>query len=196
MKLIINVTMGLFKIILLIPGMVGSSATVSASEVSIHTNEVTGLRTWTVQDEGFRIELIQLNPDFVRAIYQKHNYPEKEVERIAAYCVFGTILNNTSTSTMSYRVADWRYRTKNGKLYPVKTKSQWLNEWRAAGIIFSWTLLPDEGEFAEGDWQQGFTTVKLPREAEFDLIFKWQLDGKPYQGELKNIQCSPDSITI
>ncbi len=166
----------------------------NASQVSVHKNDVSGLLTWTLVDEGFQIELIQLLPDFIRAIYAKHNFPAMEVERAASYCVFGTILKNTSEQMLSYRVSSWRYRTKDGKQYPVKTKTQWLEEWRKAGITFSWTLLPDAGEFSVGDWQQGFTTIKLPRETEFDIIFKWQLDGTEHTGTLKNISCAPESL--
>jgi hypothetical protein len=168
--------------------------TVSAAKFSIHKNETSGLLTWTVEDEGFSIELIQLLPDFIRAIYAKHDFPKAEIERAASYCVFGTILKNTSDKLLSYRVADWRYRTKDGKEHAVKTKTEWLDEWRKAGVIFSWTLLPDEGEFYIGDWQQGFTTIDLPRESEFDLIYKWQLDGKEYSGVLENVRCAPEAL--
>ena len=168
--------------------------TVAASNVSIHKNEISGLLTWTVKDTGFSIELIQLLPDFIRAIYAKHNFPAEEVERAASYCIFGTILKNTSKQHLSYRVKDWSYRTRDGKKYPVKTKTQWLEEWRKAGILFSWTLLPDVGEFSVGDWQQGFTTIKLDRESEFDLIYTWQLDGIAHTGVLKNLKCAPESL--
>ncbi len=167
---------------------------VGASETSVYKNPETGLLTWTVNDDGFKIELIQLIPDFVRAIYAKHHFPKNEVERVASYCVFGSILKNTSDQHLSYRVADWRYQPADAKQYPVKTKTQWLEEWRKAGIKFSWTLLPDIGEFSVGDWQQGFTTIKLPREATFDLIYKWQLDGVPHTGVIKNVRCAPDSL--
>ncbi len=175
------------------------STQVVATEISIHKNEISGLLTWTAVDDGFQIELIQLLPDFIRAIYAKHNFPPAEVERAASYCVFGTILKNTSEQHMSYRVSDWRYRVKDaegnyGELYPVKTKTQWLEEWNKAGITFSWTLLPDAGEFSVGDWQQGFTTIKLPRETEFDLIYKWQLGGVKYSGVLNNMRCAPESL--
>ena len=168
--------------------------TVVASNVSIHKNESSGLLTWTAEDTGFSIELIQLLPDFIRAIYAKHNFPVEEVERAASYCTFGTILKNTSEQHLSYRVKDWSYRTGDGKVYPVKSKTQWLEEWKKAGILFSWTLLPDVGEFAVGDWQQGFTTIKLARESEFDLIYTWQLDGIAHTGVLKNLKCAPESL--
>jgi len=169
-----------------------------AANVSVYENEDSGLLTWTAEDVGFKIELIQLLPDFIRAIYAKHNFPKKEVERAAGYCVFGTILKNTSNKKLTYKVKNWRYRTKEStggyKEWPVKTKTQWLDEWKKAGIVFSWTLLPDVGEFEVGDWQQGFTTIDLPREATFDFIYKWKLDGVMHRGILENIQCAPETL--
>lgn len=165
-----------------------------AASVSVHKNEDSGLLTWTVVDDGISIEFIQLLPDFIRAIYAKHNFPASEVERAASYCVFGTILKNTSDLKMSYDVRDWRYRENDGEQLPVKTKTQWLDEWKKSGIHFSWTLLPDKGDFDVGDWQQGFTTIKLPRETEFDLIYRWQIGGTAHSGVLKNIKCAPETL--
>lgn len=165
-----------------------------AATVTVHKNDVSGLLTWSSEDEGFSIELIQLLPDFIRAIYAKHHFPVDEIERVASYCMFGTILKNTSNQNLSYRVKNWRYKTEDGIKIPVKTKSQWLDEWQKAGIIFSWTLLPDTGEFAVGDWQQGFTTIKLPRNTVFDLIYKWELDGVAHSGVIENLTCAPESL--
>ena len=165
-----------------------------AAEVTIHKNDVSGLLTWTSKDEGLSIELIQLLPDFVRAIYGKHNFSKKEIERIASYCVFGTIVRNTSGKHLSYRVNNWRYQSTDKKLRSVKTKTQWLEEWKKAGISFSWTLLPDIGEFAVGDWQQGFTTIDLPRDSEFDLTYKWRLGDEEHSGVLKNVKCAPENL--
>lgn len=170
------------------------AASTHETRVTTHTNPESGLLTWTAEGNGFSIELIQLLPDFIRAIYSKHNFPEKEVEEIAGYCVFGSIIKNTSQQTLTYRVADWRYQQDDSKPLPVKTKSQWLEQWRKVGVTFSWTLLPDTGTFYVGDWQQGFTTIKLPRNSEFDLIFNWQLDGIEHVGTLKNLRCPPENI--
>jgi len=49
---------------------------VEAANVTIHKNEISGLLSWTADDDGFSLELIQLLPDFIRAIYAKHNFPE------------------------------------------------------------------------------------------------------------------------
>ncbi|MCW8831228.1 MAG: hypothetical protein OQK32_06890, partial [Gammaproteobacteria bacterium] len=137
-----------------------------------------------------------LLPDFVRAIYSSHDFSRAEIERIAGYCVFGSIIKNTSQQQLSYKVKNWTYTDAVGKTHPVKTKSQWLEEWRRAGITFSWTLLPDDGVFNVGDWQQGFTTVKLPRKAQFDLTYTWTLDSKAHSGTLKNLQCAPENIEL
>ena len=169
-------------------------AQVQAAEVTVQQNDKTGLLTWTSKDDGFSIQLIQLLPDFVRAVYAKHGLPADEVERIAAYCDFGTIIQNTSQQQLSYRVADWRYIDKNGKAYPVKTKAQWLEEWRKAGVKFAWVLLPGSGDFGIGDWQQGFTTIKIDRNEQFDLVYTWTLDGKKHQGKIENMSCAPASL--
>lgn len=167
----------------------------NAAKVSVHENDETGLITWAAEGEGFSLELIQLIPDFVRAVYAKHNFPAEEVERIASFCVFGTILKNTSKQVMHYRVANWRYRTHDGVEHPVKTKTQWLKEWNALGIKFSWTLLPDRGDFEVGDWQQGFTTMELTdtmtREVSFDFIYSWKLGEKSFTGTIKDLSCAP-----
>lgn len=184
----------IFKKFNLIMALLFLAACEPAATVTIHKNEASGLLTWTSEDKGFSIELIQLLPDFVRAIYAKHNFPKEEVERAASYCMFGTIIKNTSDQNLTYRVKDWRYKTEDGKVYPVKTKTQWLEEWKKSGIVFSWTLLPDIGEFAVGDWQQGFTTIQLPRNTEFDLIYKWKLNGVTHTGVLENVKCAPESL--
>lgn len=165
-----------------------------AADVSVHQNEQTGLLTWTSEDEGFSIELIQLLPDFIRAVYSKHNFPKKEIERIASYCVFGSILKNTSKQQLSYKVSNWSYTDNHGNTHPVKTKTQWIKEWQKSGITFSWTLLPDDVIFEVGDWQQGFTTIELPRETSFNLNYTWALDGVAHTGALKNLRCAPENI--
>lgn len=163
------------------------------ADTTIHKNKDSGLLTWVTSENGFSIELIQLLPDFIRAIYAKHNFSKSELERIANYCVFGTIIKNTSKQVLSYKVSSWHYKYNQAR-YAVKTKTQWLGEWQKAGIIFSWTLLPDTGVFEVGDWQQGFTTIALPREAKFDLTFEWEIGGRTYNNTIENITCPPEHL--
>ncbi|NNL06788.1 MAG: hypothetical protein HKO86_03620, partial [Gammaproteobacteria bacterium] len=102
----------LLSLLAVSPGLIYNSA--DAAKITAQKNEDSGLYSWVAESEGFSIELIQLLPDFVRAIYMKHDFPKAEVDEIAGYCVFGTIIKNTSEQTLSYDVADWYYTDKQG----------------------------------------------------------------------------------
>ena len=167
----------------------------SAANITVQQNEDSGLYSWVAESEGFSIELIQLLPDFVRAIYMSHDFPDAEVDEIAGYCVFGTIIKNTSQQQLDYDVADWYYTVKHGNNHPVKTKTQWLEQWRKAGVTFSWTLLPDKGTFYQGDWQQGFTTIKLPRDSKFSLTYKWSINGTEHTDIFEGLRCAPEQLS-
>lgn len=182
----------LASLILLTTTSTSYASTPDPYNVTIHKNPDSGLLTWSAENDGFSIELIQLVPDFLRAIYARHGFPPEQIEDIASYCVFGTIIKNTSGKTLSYDVADWRSIDASGSEAAIKTKSQWLTQWQKAGVVFSWTLLPDVGTFYAGDWQQGFTTVKVPRNSIFDLKYKWQIEGVEHVGKIKQLRCAAD----
>lgn len=162
----------------------------SGEEVQKKQDPDTGLLSWHVEDLGLSLELIQLPPDYIRAIYSSRGLPKDVVEDMASYCVFGTIIKNLSDTQLSYRVADWRYVTADGKVHALKTKTQWLTEWRKRGVKFAWSLLPDDQVFDVGDWSQGFTTVKLPHGSTFDLVFYWKLEEKTHAGKIENLRCA------
>jgi len=166
-----------------------------SAKITAQHNEDSGLVSWVAESEGFSIELVQLLPDFIRAVYMSHNYPGEEVEKIAEYCAFGSVIKNTSQQVLDYDISEWSYTDSNGQSHPVKTKTQWLEEWQKVGISFSWTLLPDKGTFYAGDWQQGFTTIKLPRNSQFSIIYKWKLDGVEHTDIFEGLRCGPDEIT-
>lgn len=181
--------------ILLITLMLCSASKPSlAAKITTQQNEASGLYSWVAESDGFSIELIQLLPDFIRAIYMSHDFPAAEVEDIASYCVFGTVIKNTSGQELYYDVADWYYTDSNGNEHSLKTKSDWIEQWQKAGVAFSWTLLPDKGTFYEGDWQQGFTTVKLPRESAFTLIYKWSINDTEYTDIFEGLRCAPENL--
>lgn len=166
----------------------------NSANVTIQQNEASGLKSWVSESKGFSVELIQLLPDFIRAIYMSHGFPESELEEIASYCVFGSVIKNTSDKTLEYDVSNWYYTDTHGTQHKIKTKTEWLAQWQKAGVTFSWTLLPDRGTFYVGDWQQGFTTVKLPRESKFDFTYKWKLDGVEYSDTIEDMSCAPESL--
>lgn len=171
-----------------------SCSATGAAQVTIQQNEISGLRSWVSESDGFSVELTQLLPDFIRAIYMSHGFPESELEEIASHCVFGSVIKNTSTKVVEYDVSTWHYTDAGGKQHGIKTKSEWLAQWRKAGVTFSWTLLPDKGTFHVGDWQQGFTTIELPRESRFSFTYRWNLDGIEYSDTIEGMSCAPESL--
>ena len=165
-----------------------------AADISTQQNKETGLYSWVAESDGFSIELIQLLPDFIRAIYMSHDFPAAEVDDIASYCVFGTVIKNTSQHQLDYDVGEWYYTDTDGREHRLKTKTDWLEQWRRAGVTFSWTLLPDKGTFYQGDWQQGFTTIKLPRESAFTLTYKWSINGTEHTDIFEGLRCAPEQL--
>ena len=165
-----------------------------AAQVTRERNPTTGLWVYKAVEDGFSIELIQLHADFIRATYESKGFTDAMLDEAAAFCSYGTIAKNLTDKPLSYRVADWRAVTPDGTAHPLKTKSEWLAEWQAAGIPFNWSILPDSPTFQPGDWAQGFTTVKLPRDSTFDLRYSWTVGDEKHVGVIKDVECPPETL--
>jgi hypothetical protein len=159
--------------------------------VATFTDEASGLLSWKAQHPGFSLQFIQLLPDYVRAVYSGRGLPTQVVEHMAGFCMFGTIIKNESGQPLAYRVADWRYITADGKTHPVKTKTQWLQDWQDMGVAFRWSLLPDDQQFAPGDWSQGFITLPLAPGTVFKLKYQWTQEGETHEGIFEDLRCAP-----
>lgn len=180
----------------LIIGLLSASPLVQAApppqpEIQVFTDDNSGLLSWKAQHPGFSLQFIQLLPDYVRAVYGARGLPDKVVELMASYCIFGTIIKNESGQPLGYRVADWRYVTQDGQSHPVKTKTQWLKDWQDMGVAFRYSLLPDDQNFAPGDWSQGFTTLPLPPDTPVALHYSWTQQGKKHEGVFEELRCAP-----
>ena len=162
----------------------------SYSQTTQFKDPATGLQSWKSLSDGFSIQLIQLHPDYVKAVYDSRGLPDELIDGILKYCVFGTIVKNESSGEVAYKVADWRYTTADGKKHPVKTKSEWLKEWEAMGVGYRWSLLADDQTFSPGDWIQGFTTVVVNPGETFQFHYSWSLDGKNFSSTIKGINCA------
>lgn len=163
-------------------------------EVEHRINAQTGLSSWKAQHPGFSLELIQVVPDYVRAVYASRGLPPGLIERMAGYCVFGTILRNESDAPLAWRLADWRYIAADRQERRLKPKSEWLEEWREAGITFRWTLLADEQVYQVGDWGQGFITIELAPGEAFDLHYSWSQHDRTYHGKIEQARCAPADV--
>ena len=169
-----------------------ASSIVFAGDVEQYQDPATGLLTWKTRQPGLSLQLIQLLPDYVTAVYSARGLPPSLVKTMASHCVFGTIIKNESDEQLSYRVADWRYVTDDGKTQqPIKTKSEWVKEWKDQGVSFRWSILPDDQTFEPGDWSQGFTTIPLPPDSSLKLIYTWRYQGENHKHTLEGLRCAP-----
>ena len=179
-------------LVVLLLAMSGLSSGLAGQDgVTLSTEEGTGLKHWKITEHGLDLELIQVPPDFIRASYAARGLPPSVSEAVATRCVFGTIVRNVSDSALSYRVADWRQVQADGTELPIKTKSEWLEEWHGMGVRFSWSILADDPTFAVGDWIQGFTTLVAPHGSRVALKVVWTIEGKRYARVLSNLECAP-----
>ena len=176
------------KALLLLAGFAGAAF---AQDAQPYRDPRTGLLSWQAGHPSFSLQLVQMLPDYVAAVYSSRGLPAELIEGVNRYCVFGTIITNEADQPVSYRVADWRYVTPDGQSHPVKTKSQWLEEWAAMGVPYRWSMLPDEQTFQPGDWSQGFTTIGLSPGSRFDLVYSWRHNDETHQDVLKGVRCAP-----
>jgi len=161
-----------------------------------NTNPNNGLSNWQSEGTPFSLQLLQLMPDTVRAIYSNKGFPPDLVEEMASYCTFGTVIRNLADTPISYDVGDWRAVTADGVRHRPRTKTEWLKIWKSRGVNYGWSILPAAQTLQVGDWGQGFTTVKLPRNTRFDFDYSWRQDGKTFHATLEGVQCPPEQLPV
>jgi len=157
------------------------------------TDNTTGSPQWHSEQQGLSLTLVQLGSEYVSAVFAARGLPKDVVDDISTYCLFGTIIKNTSTKSLSAQLSDWRIVTREGKEHRLKLKEDWVKQWRAKGVGFRWLLLSDQQNFDDGDWIQGFTTVALPPGQRFDLYYSWKQQDKLFNNTIKGMSCAPVS---
>jgi len=160
------------------------------------TNPANGLSNWQSDDTPFSLQLLQLMPDNVRAVYTNKHFPPALVEEMAGYCMFGSVIRNLADEPISYDVADWRAITADSVRHAPRTKTEWLQIWQSRGVDFGWSILPAAQTLEAGDWGQGFTTIKLPHGTRFDLDYSWRQHGKTFHAILEGLQCAPEQLPV
>ena len=153
--------------------------------------DANGSKHWRWEGRGIGIEFVQVAPDFIRASYSSRGLPKSVAEAVATRCVFGSIIRNLSDKPLTYHVSEWRYTDKAGKTHSIKPKSEWLKEWHAMGVRFSWSILADNPTFDKGDWIQGFTTMPEPHGSKVDIHVVWHIAGNRYSKTMTGLECAP-----
>ena len=163
------------------------------------TDEATGIETWETTVSGVGISLTQILPDQLRAFYLNRGFAAATIEPYARSCVYMTVLRNDAASgVVHFRLADWRVVTSSESRPPVSTQ-QWVERIQPMGpgnapmIAFRWAQFPSEHAYQPGgDWNQGMLSTGLPPGETFDLTVQWEVDGKPFRGELRNVRCADE----
>jgi hypothetical protein len=107
-----------------------------------------------------------------------------------------TVLRNDGApGEVAFRLADWRV-VAGGKEKPPLQMEEWMAVWQSLGlaeparIAFRWAQFPPEQEYAPGEWNQGMLSTGLAPDARFDLIARWSVAGRTYEGKLDNVRCA------
>ena len=156
----------------------------------------TGAETWETRAHGATLRLTQILPDQARAFYLNRGFPAEAAERFATACVFMTVLRNDGApGEVAFRLADWRVVVAGGER-PPRQVEEWMAVWQSLGlseparIAFRWAQFPPEQEYAPGEWNQGMLSTGLAPDARFDLVARWSVAGKTYEGKLENVRCA------
>lgn len=162
-------------------------------------DEATGVETWKTTVFGVGISLTQILPDQVRAFYINRGFAAEQIEPYAQSCVYMTVLRNDAASgVVDFHLADWRVVTASERRPPLSA-AHWLDSigptqpGKAPMIAFRWAQFPPHHAYQPGgDWNQGMLSIGLSPGETFDLEVRWRVDGRPFQGELRNVRCAED----
>ena len=171
------------------------------AEQRYSVDEATGIESWENTVAGVSVSLTQILPDQLRAFYVNRGFDSEIIEPYAKSCVYMTVLRNDSAAgVVRFRLSDWQINTQSGGR-PLVSTDTWLkrlqstNPGNAAMVAFRWAQFPAAHAYEPGgDWNQGMLSIGLNPGAKFDLIVRWEVDGKRYQGELANVRCARESL--
>ena len=166
----------------------------AATEIS--TDPETGLSSWQAEQSGIQVRLSQISPDQARAFYLARGFSAEATEHYVAECVFMTVVRNIGDTPIRHRLADWRYAVTRQAPQIIRSKTEWAALWKKLGvsesarIAFTWAQFPSTQIFETGDWNQGMTTYRVPRDQPFNLRFSWLNGNKTYSGTLNDVRCA------
>lgn len=160
-------------------------------------NTETGAKTWESETAGVSFSLTQLLPDQLRAFYVNRGFSLAQIEPYAKSCVFMTVLrNDTAEGVVHFLPEEWTVFTQGEAASPMALKD-WLKIFqlqevsKSALLAFRWAQFPPEQEYQPGgDWNQGMLAMGLKPGQLFNLIVRWNVEDKLFEGILENVQCA------
>ena len=180
---------------LLLLSLAGIARAEPPADQSRQADPDTGAETWRTQAYGVTLRLTQILPDQARAFYINRGFKAEDAEPYATACIYMTVLrNDAAPGALHFELKDWRVRV-NGDSRPLPPLDDWMALWQQRGlseparIAFRWAQFPPEQEYAPGEWNQGMLAVGLPPGSRFDLLARWQVADKRYEGVLTDVRC-------
>jgi hypothetical protein len=167
-----------------------------SSAEPVRVDPQTGAVTYETQAHGVHVSLTQLLPDQVRAFYVARGFDLDDADVFAEACVYMTVLrNDTASGELDFRLSDWEVK-HNAEARALPPLEDWLAQWEARGVpdsarlAFRWAQFPAEQSYAPGEWNQGMLAIGLPPGSRFDLIARWTIADKTYEGRIDDVRCT------
>lgn len=162
-----------------------------------HVDAVTGAETREVHAHGVHFSLTQILPEQAQAFYVNRGFTLNQIEPYTSSCVYMAVLrNDEAPGTIHYISNTWRVLI-DGKPHPLVSVDKWVQRLKAnnikksALVAFRWAQFPPEQEYEPGgDWNQGMLSVGLPPASRFDIVARWDINGKAYESKLQGVQCA------
>ena len=181
----------------LIIGLFLSSSCFADSPQRKHIDAATGITSWEINTQGVNFSLTQILPEQAKAFYVNRGFTLEQTESFSSSCVYMTIMrNDEAAGTVHFIKSNWSV-IANKKLHSLVSVDSWmkrlkeLNVNKPALLAFRWAQFPPEQEFeVGGDWNQGMLSIGLPPGSLFDVIVRWDINGKAYETTLQGVQCA------
>jgi hypothetical protein len=104
--------------------------------------------------------------------------------------------NDDAPGTIHFVSNSWPVRF-DGKKHKLLSVDKWLQRLttnttkKSALVAFRWAQFPPEQEYEPGgDWNQGMLSIGLPADSEFNIIARWDIEGKIFETELQKVKCA------
>lgn len=164
---------------------------------STHVDPETGAATWETDAHGVHFSLTQILPEQAQAFYVNRGFTLAQIAPYTSSCVYMTVLrNDNAPGTIHFISNNWSVSV-NGKPHPLVSVDTWLQRLakkkikQSALVAFRWAQFPPEQEYEPGgNWNQGMLSVGLPPGRRFDVIARWDIDGKGYEAKLQGVECA------
>lgn len=174
-----------------------SLSSIAQTPQSSNIDSTTGARTWSTHAHGIHFSLTQILPEQAQAFYVNRGFTLKQIEAYTSSCLYMTVLrNDAAPGTIHFVSNSWPVRF-DGKKHKLLSVDKWLQRLttnttkKSALVAFRWAQFPPEQEYEPGgDWNQGMLSIGLPADSEFNIIARWDIEGKIFETELQKVKCA------